>query len=648
MGEPADLFDDDLEAANLAFAEPARIALLPFRLTGEELRFPLGTAVRKVLANLTAVAPDGITSSELVIDLLIEDHIELSDSDVRELRGLPMTMIASRGPRCAAKVRQRFLLGRKAELVRLQREDLSDRGLIAEERHISEELYTIQAFLDDPSGIKSRQAPVQFEPLARIEVRDLGAFPVEAMGVATDFVNALAAHTQTPTDLAGVAVLGFMAGAVARKFIVRAEWDEEIALYLAAVAEPGSRKSEVWKQCARPTELHEAELRTSTAGEVRANEAKLALLNKRLTKVETSYASAKERSSREEAENEAIELREEIAKVLSGAMGAPRLLVTDVTPERLATLLAENGERMILASAEGGQIFDRMFRYSQNGDPNMDLLLSGWSGERCSIDRQNAEGIILRRPVLTIVGAIQPYVLEELRRQRAFDGRGLTARFAYAVPPDLRGYRNVRSSVAMDHLAARAYEQVMTNLLQLPHDPKDPGVLHVTGKALELFVDFREVIEIEQRDGGLLEDMRGWASKAPGLLLRIAGVLALAEANGGRASQISSEIMKRAIELTDYFVDHSKRAFEIMAGDTGDPGLDKLWRWITSREEPGADFSRWDAWQGVKGGRFTAAADLGGPLDRLVRAGRIAQRPAQFGKTGRPPKIWAVNPDAIQ
>lgn len=500
----------------------------------------------------------------------------------------------------------------------------------------------------DPSGGKPGGDSIQFEPLASIQTRKLVAFPVEAMGVAADFVKALAAHTQTPPDLAGVAALGFMAGAVARKVIVRAGWDEEVALYLAAVAEPGMRKSEIWKHCARPIENHETDLRESTAPLVRANQAKLALLTRRLAKVESAYASAEDNAGRESAERDAITLRGEIAQVVSGVMGAPRLLVADVTPERLAALVAQNGERMILASAEGGQIFDRMFRYSQNGAPNMDLVLSGWSGERCSIDRQNAEAIILRRPVLTIVGAVQPYVLEELRRQRAFEGRGLTARFAFSIPRDIRGYRDVWDSVSMAPDATRAYERVMSHLLNLDQDADSPRVLLVAGDALDLFTGFRERIEREQRDGGALEDMRGWASKAPGLVLRIAGVLALAESANGGSPEVTPKIMANAIELTDYFADHSKRAFEIMAGETGDRQLDKVWRWISARDLPQSDFTRSDLWNGVKNGRFIFAAELDGPLERLARAGRIARRSAMGNGPGRPPQVWAVNPEVLR
>jgi replicative DNA helicase len=289
-----------------------------------------------------------------------------------------------------------------------------------------------------------------------------------------------------------------------------------------------------------------------------------------------------------------------------------------------------------------------MGRYSQNGEPNMDLMLSAWSGERCSIDRQNAAPIILKRPVLTVVAAIQLHTLETLATQKAFAGRGLTARFAYSIPRDVRGHRDVRSSVDLDRDAEDTYNQTLRRLLDHPHDRDRPRDLRVEGRALADFTRFREMMEAGQGEDGDFEEIKGWASKAPGLVLRIAGVLALAEAGRGRDAEISSVIMRRAIELGTYFADHSLRAFEIMGGNTGNPEVDKAWRWISGRQDASLDFTRSDLWQAVKNGRFRVAYDLTAPLDRLVRAGRIARRPVPKTRAGRPPQVWAVNPEALK
>ena len=65
----------------------------------------------------------------------------------------------------------------------------------------------------------------------------------------------------------------------------------------------------------------------------------------------------------------------------------PRRIVDDCSPERLATLLHEQGGRMAALSPEG-DLFDLMAgRYAANGMPNFGVFLKGHAGEvpsRCS------------------------------------------------------------------------------------------------------------------------------------------------------------------------------------------------------------------------------------------------------------------------
>ena len=102
------------------------------------------------------------------------------------------------------------------------------------------------------------------------------------------------------------------------------------------------------------------------------------------------------------------------------------------------------------------------------------------------------------------------------------------------------------------------------------------------------------------------------------------------------------------MQLGNYFADHSRRAFEMMAGRTGDPAVDKIWRWIKSRGDSGQDFSRQELWRNVKGGRFLIAKDIDPPLERLREAGRIARRPIASKGRERVPQVWAVNPQGLK
>ena len=118
----------------------------------------------------------------------------------------------------------------------------------------------------------------------------------------------------------------------------------------------------------------------------------------------------------------------------------PRLVADDVTPEAVASLLADHGGRMAIISAEGG-VFDIIAGRYNGNIPNMDVWLKGHSGDMIRIDRKGRPPEYIRKPALTLGLMIQPEVLKSIAAQRAFRGRGLIARFLYAMPVSQVGYR---------------------------------------------------------------------------------------------------------------------------------------------------------------------------------------------------------------
>jgi putative DNA primase/helicase len=121
----------------------------------------------------------------------------------------------------------------------------------------------------------------------------------------------------------------------------------------------------------------------------------------------------------------------------------PRLLVDDATPEALASLLAEQGGRIALLSPEG-DVFDMMAGcYAQGGGPNLGVYLTGHAGDPLRVDRKGRPPEHVDRPVLTVGLAVQPEVLRQIADRPGFRGRGLLARFLWALPAGTVGRRQV-------------------------------------------------------------------------------------------------------------------------------------------------------------------------------------------------------------
>ena len=106
-----------------------------------------------------------------------------------------------------------------------------------------------------------------------------------------------------------------------------------------------------------------------------------------------------------------------------------RLIVDDVTPEKLVSLMAANDGKMAVISAEGG-LFD-ILAGLYNSNVNIDPFLKAYTGDSIQIDRQGRPSETIDNPALTMLLMIQPSVLEKIIENGKFNGRGLTARFLY-------------------------------------------------------------------------------------------------------------------------------------------------------------------------------------------------------------------------
>ena len=93
----------------------------------------------------------------------------------------------------------------------------------------------------------------------------------------------------------------------------------------------------------------------------------------------------------------------------------PRLLVEDITPEHVATIMSHNHERIGLISDAGG-IFEIMAGRYSNGLPNLDIFLKSYSGAAVRVDRGSRPSILLDHPALSIGLSPQPDVYVATRK----------------------------------------------------------------------------------------------------------------------------------------------------------------------------------------------------------------------------------------
>jgi hypothetical protein len=183
---------------------------------------------------------------------------------------------------------------------------------------------------------------------------------------------------------------------------------------------------------------------------------------------------------------------------------APRLLVDDITPERLADLMAEQGGRLAVLSAEGG-IFQTMSgRYSEKRADSLDLFLKGHAGDDMPIDRIGRQTKHLTAPALTMALSVQPEVLVGLAAQPGFRGRGLLARFAYACPASIVGRRDIAPEPVPQRVEA-AYKHLIGSIHALP---QHGGTLSFSTQASAEFMMFERRLEPRLGIDGDLEHLQ--------------------------------------------------------------------------------------------------------------------------------------------
>ncbi|WKK27574.1 YfjI family protein [Streptomyces olivoreticuli] len=471
------------------------------------------------------------------------------------------------------------------------------------------------------------------EPIPLNVQPQLPAFPAHALpGWVAEYVMAVAEETQTPADMAGALALSVLATAAGGRTVVqvRGRWREPLNLFVVVALGPANRKSAVFAAMTSP--LYEAEktLVNTAAGRIVEAELTAKMAREAADKAAAKAASA-DGPERDGLVAEAIGLAQ-AAESLTVPV-RPRLLADDATPEVIATLLADQGGRLAVMSAEGG-IFDIIAgRYS--GTPNMEVFLKGHAGDRLRVDRRSREEYV-EAPALTMGLAVQPTVLEDIGRNRGFDGRGLLARFLYALPESLVGHRKISPTPVPEAAAAR-YERNVTALTLSLNDWTDPAVLQLTPDAEAALTAFAERLEPELRaKGGRLGHIGKWAGKLIGATARIAGLLHLAgHLEDGYGKPISAATMTAAIELADYFTAHALTVFDLMGADATQARARTLLDVLNAGGWE--SISRRDLFAKLSRSEFPTVADLEPAVALLEEHGYLRTvSPPRTGKRGRP------------
>ncbi|MGK5674072.1 YfjI family protein [Micromonospora sp. URMC 106] len=391
-------------------------------------------------------------------------------------------------------------------------------------------------------------------------------FPLDVFpGWLGDMATGVARFTATDPAMAGTLAVAVLSACAGGRLEVEpvAGWREPVNVFAAVIAGPGERKSPVHRAMTAPLFAAQSTLAEAMRPRIAEAAALRDIADRQAEQAKAQAAKATDPAKRDDAAAEAVAAA--IAAEAITVPGLPRLIVDDATPEALIGLMAANGGRMAIISDEGG-IFDTLAgRYS--GAPNLDPYLKGHAGQPMSNERQTREGASIDKPALTVCVMAQPVVLRQFGGNAGLAGRGLPARFLFALPASMAGYRPVDTPPVPEQVTA-GYRHRVHDLAATFAEWEDPAVVTLTEDAGRVRRAAAEAVEAELRPGRSLHDMREWGNKLSGATLRLAGLLHVAHhpADAWRRP-IDADRMADAVRLAEFFAAHYRAAVATISAD---------------------------------------------------------------------------------
>lgn len=480
------------------------------------------------------------------------------------------------------------------------------------------------------------------------------ACPVDVLPKwARDECRQLATFTQTPVDMSVGMWLSACGVALQKKFVVepRRGWIEPVNIYLLCAMDPANRKSAVVSAIAKPLKEYEKRQAELQAPMMRSARSAFEIRAKRRLELINSAAKAPLGNDRDAILHEVQLVDEEIAA--NPVPSDPRLLVDDITPENLGTLMCQNQGRMGVLTAEG-DLFDIMCgRYSAKGKANLGIFLKSHCGDDLLVDRGSRPPERVESPALSLGFCVQPDVQRELIQQKILRGRGLLARMLFMNPKSLIGRREIEPDEIDQHVQDN-YLACMSQMLELPAEKNELGNFvperwSLSPDAYYDFSGFRSETEDALGEFGALAAITDWGGKLPGAVARLAGLLHAAEhiERPKVPAIISGETMNNAILLGRYFISHATASFRIMGRDESLVLAEHIKKAIEKHSL--ARFTQRDLHQLVRR-RVQSPDDLTAPLSLLEDHNFIRPIPQNISvpRAGRKPSPeYETNPRMI-
>lgn len=481
------------------------------------------------------------------------------------------------------------------------------------------------------------------------------SFPMDALpGVLGEMVAAVSEETQTPPDMAATAALSTVSAAAGGKYqvlIPEQGWEEPVHIMTLVIAPPASRKSSVIRKLTAPIVAHERDVQPEERAAFERWDSKRRALTKQLNALEAGASGAtRSASSATTTDVQRVAAVDELQAHQRARPRLTRFIMDDATPEAVKSMLAEQGGAVAIMSAESAFLSNTAGgRYAANGSPNLDVILNGHAGDAITVDRKSRSSESIERACVTTCLMVQPSVIHDLGRAPGFITRGAAARFLPSVPIDVVGRRRIdvtplppETSSAWDTSVRR----IAARMPELRNGCYTPWSLTLSPGASDLFRSYREWHERQMTPEGAFSDIRDWAGKQAGAVLRIVGLLHVFANDVPESEPITVETLQAAIRIVDYFAEHARVMYRLMQGRTE---INNARTVLDAIKALGSPTTRREVHRKLHNRTaFAKTSDLEAPLQLLHEHMHIRlHRDPLTGAAGRPSEVIELNPSLM-
>lgn len=239
-------------------------------------------------------------------------------------------------------------------------------------------------------------------------------------------------------------------------------------------------------------------------------------------------------------------------------------LVEEPTYEGLVKGYEYGCPSMGLFSDEGGRIIGGHAMNNENQLKTAAGLSSLWDGSPITRSRGGDGTTKLYGRRLAVHLMLQFGAVNVLLSNRLIQEQGLLSRCLITYPESTIGNRPYKDFDWKNNPAFENYYKLITKIMneEMPVSSKGknellPRKLHLDAVAKNHWITFYNYVEVEMKSNAKFSQIRGFASKAPEQVLRIAGILALLEDLS--VTTIKSNHVQAAICLVEYYLSEALR-----------------------------------------------------------------------------------------